>query len=196
MARPSRPRSPACRSSWSAAPSPRPSCASSGFTAFVTVPEPNTWREVAAQVEQRLPLAGKRVVVQEHGAPSRELYDRLRSQGADVTAVPVYRWALPEDTAPLRRALHEIAAGGVSIALFTSRAQVEHAFAIAAEEKLDAAVKDRLRRGVIASIGPVCSEAIRAEGLEPDFEPEHPKMGHLVKTAAERAAVILQQKQR
>jgi uroporphyrinogen-III synthase len=40
----------------------------------------------------------------------------------------------------------------------------------------------------------VCSEALRAEGLEPDLEPEHPKMGHLVKAAAERAAAILEEK--
>jgi uroporphyrinogen-III synthase len=165
-----------------------------GFTAFVTVPAPNTWREVAAAVTDRTPLAGKRVAVQEHGAPSRELYDRLREGGAEVTAVPVYRWALPDDTAPLRRALRDLAEGAVDVALFTSRAQVEHAFAIAAEEGLEDAVKDRLRRGVVASIGPVCSEALRAEGLEPDFEPEHPKMGHLVKTAAERAAEILRAK--
>ena len=165
-----------------------------GFTGFVTVPAPNTWREVAAAIEERRSLTGQRVVVQEHGAPSLELYERLRRGGAEISAVQVYRWALPEDTTPLRRALHEIAEGGVSIALFTSRAQVDHAFAIAAEEKIDAAVRDRLRRGVVASIGPVCSEALRAEGLEPDFEPEHAKMGHLVKTAAERAAGILAEK--
>lgn len=165
-----------------------------GFGAFVSAPAPNTWREVAAAIEERGPIAGKRVAVQEHGAPSRELYDRLRALGAVVTAVPVYRWALPEDTAPLRRALRAIAAGDVAIALFTSRAQVEHAFAIAAEEQLDAAVRDRLRRGVVASIGPVCTEALRAEGLDPDLEPEHPKMGHLVKAAAERAASVLSRK--
>jgi uroporphyrinogen-III synthase len=160
---------------------------------FVTVPEPNTWREVAAAAEAR-GIAGKRVAVQEHGAPSQELYESLRALGAEVTAVPVYRWALPEDTAPLRRALHEVAAGSVPVALFTSRAQVEHAFAVAAEEGLAAAVRDRLRAGVVASIGPVCSEALRAEGLEPDLEPEHPKMGHLVKAAAERAAGMLELK--
>lgn len=165
-----------------------------GLPAFVTVPAPNTWREVVRAVEEIGPPAGKRVAVQEHGAPSVELYDALRAAGAAVTAVPVYRWALPEDTAPLRRALHAIAGGDVDIALFTSRAQVDHAFAVAAEEGVDQAVRDRLRGGVVASIGPVCSEALRAEGIAPDVEPDHPKMGHLVKTAAERAAAILRAK--
>jgi uroporphyrinogen-III synthase len=162
-----------------------------GVVGFLTVPEPNTWREVARALEASGPLAGRRVAVQEHGAPSQELYDLLTHAGAEVTPVQVYRWALPEDTTPLRRALHEIAEGPPGVALFTSRAQVEHAFAIAAEEGIEAAVRERLRAGVVASIGPVCTVALRAEGLTPDFEPEHPRMGHLVKTAAERAASIL-----
>jgi uroporphyrinogen-III synthase len=108
--------------------------------------------------------------------------------------VRVYKWALPEDTAPLRRALRAIAVAVAPIALFTSRAQVEHALTVAEEEGIAPAVRERLRRGLVASIGPVCSEALRAEGLEPDVEPEHPKMGHLVKTASARAAAILSAK--
>jgi uroporphyrinogen-III synthase len=163
-----------------------------GVAGFVTVPEPNTWREVA----ERVSPPSARVAIQEHGAPSDALYEALRRGGAVVTPVPVYRWALPEDTAPLRRALHLLAEGGAEVALFTSRAQVEHAFAVAAEEGVAAQVKERLRRGVIASIGPVCTEALRAEDLAPDVEPDHPKMGHLVKAAAERAADILAAKGR
>ncbi len=157
---------------------------------FVTVGEPNTWREIVAAIPPGA-LAGRRVAVQEHGAPSVELYDALRSAGAEVTPVPVYKWALPEDTAPLRSALHAIAEGRARVALFTSRAQVEHAFAVAADEGIAEAVREGLRGGVVASIGPVCTEALRAEGLAPDLEPEHPKMGHLVKAAGERAAGVL-----
>ncbi len=163
-----------------------------GVLGFVTVPEPNTWREVA----ERVSAGGRRVAIQEHGAPSVELYEALRQGGAEVTPVPVYKWALPEDTAPLRRALHLVAEGGAEVALFTSRAQVEHAFAVAAEEGVAAEVRARLRRGVIGSIGPVCTEALRAEELLPDVVPDHPKMGHLVKAAAERAAGILAAKGR
>jgi uroporphyrinogen-III synthase len=161
---------------------------------FTTVPEPNTWREVAQAITG--PLAGRRIAVQEHGAPSTELYEHLRRGGAEVTPVPVYKWALPEDTAPLRAALHALAEGRAGIALFTSRVQVEHAVAVAVEEGIAEAVRAGLRGGVVASIGPVCTEALRAEGLAPDVEPEHPKMGHLVKAAAERAAAILRAKGR
>ncbi len=165
-----------------------------GVAGFVTVPEPNTWREVLAALEARGPLAGLRVAVQEHGAPSLDLYEALARKGAQVTAVPVYKWALPEDTAPLRAALHAIAEQRARIVLFTSRSQVEHAFAVAAEERIAAAVKSALHRGLVASIGPVCSEALRAEGLTPDLEPTHPKMGHLVKESAQRATSILESK--
>jgi uroporphyrinogen-III synthase len=167
-----------------------------GVPRFVTVPEPNTWREVARAVADRAPLAGRRIAVQEHGAPSTELYEELRRGGAVVTPVPVYRWALPEDTAPLRAALHAIVAGRAHIALFTSRAQVEHVFAVAAEEQIAEPLRRALSGGMVASIGPVCTEALRAEGLEPDLEPEHSKMGHLVKAAAERSLAILEAKAR
>ena len=163
---------------------------------FITVPEPNTWREVFATLEARGPLAGLRVAVQEHGAPSLELYEALARAGAQVTPVAVYKWALPADTAPLRSALHAIAEGRARIALFTSRSQVEHAFAVAAEEQIAAAVKGTLRRGVIASIGPVCTEALLAEDLTPDLEPTHAKMGHLVKESAAKAPSILEAKDR
>lgn len=162
-----------------------------GLRDFLTVPAPNTWRELLAALVARGPLAGQRIAVQEHGAPSVELYAALREAGASVTAVPVYKWALPEDTGPLRAGLRALAEGRAQIALFTSRSQVEHAFAVAAEEGLEAALRERLARGVIASIGPVCSEALRAEGLEPDLEPSVGRMGQLVKESAARSAAIL-----
>ena len=164
-----------------------------GVTGFVTAPEPNTWREVAAAVEAASP-SPCRIGVQEHGEPSHDLYAALERAGHTVTALAVYRWALPEDTAPLRAALHAIARGEARVALFTSQAQLAHALAIARDEAIEPAVIAALRRGIVGSIGPVCSEALAAAGLSPDVEPEHPKMGHLVKAVAERAAAILARK--
>ncbi|WP_437980978.1 uroporphyrinogen-III synthase [Sorangium sp. So ce117] len=172
-------------------PKPAAALRELGLTGFITVREPNTWREIVEAVSALGDLRGKRVAVQEHGAPSHELYASLSAAGAQVTPVPVYRWALPEDTAPLRQALRLMADGGAAITLFTSRAQVEHALLVAAEEGLVERLRAALARGVVASIGPVCTEALRAEGIEPDLEPEHPKMGHLVKAAAARSIEIL-----
>jgi len=74
----------------------------------LAVPEPNTWREIVKVLDENsenVPLRGKRIVVQEHGEPSPELYAALRDRGAEVMPVRVYRWELPEDTAPLKNAI-------------------------------------------------------------------------------------------
>lgn len=151
------------------------------------VPEPNTWRETLALIDERLPVAGLRVAVQEYGKPVPELTEGLELRGASVTRVPVYRWDLPEDLGPLRAALTEIARGRVGAALFTSAQQVEHVLQVAAAE----GVEDELRaafatRVVVGSVGPTTSAALRSHGLPVDIEPEHPKSGHLVAAVASR----------
>lgn len=165
-----------------------------GVPGFLTVPSPNTYREVLATLDAELGergLAGKRMAVQEYGVPNDALYEGLRARGVHITPVQVYTWALPEDSAPLRRALGMLARGEARVALFTTRAQVENALLVAAEEGIEAEVRAALAGGVVASIGPVCSDALRAEGLPPDVEPAVPKMGHLVKEAAARARGVL-----
>ena len=51
-----------------------------------------------------------------------------------------------------------------------------------------------LRRTVIASIGPTTSEEIARHGLRADLEASHPKMGVLVREAAERAGDLMRTK--
>src|SRR3954468_8478476 len=58
------------------------------------------------------PLARRRIAVQLYGDPLPELVAGLVRAGAEVIKVPVYRWVLPEDTAPLRRLVTAIAARG------------------------------------------------------------------------------------
>jgi uroporphyrinogen-III synthase len=149
------------------------------------VPEPNTWRETLALLDERLPVAGKRVAVQEYGKPVPELTDGLERRGAVVTRVPIYRWALPEDTGPLVAALTAIAERQIGVALFTAGQQVEHILQVAAgagiERQLRAAFSEHL---VVGSIGPSTSAVLRAHGLPVDIEPEHPKSGHLVAAVA------------
>jgi len=156
------------------------------LSADVVVPEPNTWREILATLDTQLLVAGKRVAVQEYGISNVEFLEGLRQRGADVLPVPIYRWTLPEDVEPLRRAVNSLTTGDVDAALFTSATQVYHLFEVAAERA------DEMRRGcagvIIASIGPVCSEALRKHGLEVDFEPTHPKLGQLVGELAQAAA--------
>ena len=53
-----------------------------------------------------------------------------------------------------------------------------------------------LRQMVVASIGPTTSEELRQHGLAIDLEPSRPKMGFLVREAAEQAAELLAAKRR
>jgi len=160
-----------------------------GLQPAITVPEPNTWREVLGTLDATLPVAGKHVAVQEYGVTNSDFLKGLEARGATVLRVPVYRWALPEDVGPLQEAIRAVCDGAVDIGLFTSATQVYHLFQVAGADA------DRLRAGfakvLIASIGPVCSEALRAHGLTPDIEPEHPKMGQLVGAVARRARDML-----
>jgi uroporphyrinogen-III synthase len=96
----------------------------------VTAPEPNTWRELFEALEGR---PERRIAAQEYGRPNPELLEGLRARGADVTAVRVYDWELPEDTGPLREAARRLAAGDFSVAVFTTATQVNHLSLIAGE---------------------------------------------------------------
>src|SRR5688572_12610753 len=72
---------------------------------WLTAPEPNTWRELLAALDERrseLSLDGLNVAVQEYGASNPDLLAGLEARGARVTRVPVYQWALPEDLEPLQ----------------------------------------------------------------------------------------------
>ncbi len=52
-----------------------------GIRADLTVPEPNTWHEILATLDDHLNLAGLRVAVQEYGKANPELLDGLRQRG-------------------------------------------------------------------------------------------------------------------
>ncbi len=163
----------------------------------LAVPEPNTWREILRALEERadtLPLAGRRVAVQEYGVPNPELVAGLAERGARVTTVPVYTWALPLDTGPLRAAVEGIARGEFEVILFTTSVQVPHLLEVAAEMKLEEQLRRRLTAMMVASVGPASTESLRRHGLDADLEPSHPKMGFLVKETADRSAEILSRK--
>lgn len=160
---------------------------------WATVPEPSTWHELVALVDERLgraALSGMRVAVQEYGASNPDLIAALAERGAHVTPVPVYRWALPEDLGPLEAAVAALAEGRVDVALFTTGVQVQHLWRVAADRRAESAVREGLLRAVIGSIGPTTSAELRRHGVAVDVEASHPKFGLLVRELAERAGAI------
>jgi uroporphyrinogen-III synthase len=106
----------------------------------------------------------------------------------------VYQWALPDDLAPLEAGARAIVDGQIDVVLFTTATQVVHLLKVAETLGIRDAVRTGLRNCVVASIGPTTSEEMREQGIEPDFEPTHPRMGFLVREAAERTGEILRGK--
>ncbi len=164
-----------------------------GVAPWVIAQEPNTWRELLAAIDEQGAdsLLGKRVAVQEYGTSSASLLEGLRSRGASVTRVPIYRYALPEDTTPLQRAARAIAHDEIDVALFTTATQVVYLLQIADGMGLGRTVRASLAGLVVASIGPTTSEELREQGVEVDLEASHPKMGVLVRDAAQHSAALL-----
>jgi uroporphyrinogen-III synthase len=152
------------------------------------VPDPFTWRQVLVVIDGLTLAPGTLVAVQEYGVPPAALVEGLEARGLRVLRVPVYRWALPTDPAPLRAGAAAVAEGAVDVAVFTNAGQVEHLFQVAADGD---ALRAGLARAVIASIGPTTSEALEAHGVVPDLEAAPPKMGPLVAAIASRAPALV-----
>lgn len=167
-----------------------------GLTATVRVPEPNTWRELLETIDRELPVRDLRVAVQEYGKPNPALLDGLRARGADVLRVPVYRWALPHDTAPLRAAIGRLGAREADVAVFTTAVQLDHLLQVAAETPVGvSALVEALRNHVvIAAIGPTAAAALEEAHVPVDLLPEHPKLGYLVGAIAEHARRLVDEK--
>ena len=153
-----------------------------GLKYAVKAPEPNTWRELIAAIEDaEIKLAEQLVAVQEYGVENPELYNALTERGATVLPVPVYRWALPDDTAPLKNAIEKTIAGEFRALLFTSAQQVRHVLQVAEEDNQRSEWLAAANSTVVASIGPTCTEALDSVGLEVTLEASPPKMGPLVR---------------
>jgi uroporphyrinogen-III synthase len=166
-----------------------------GLKPTLVAPEPNTWNDLLALLDAQLPVGGQNVAVQAYGRLNEPLLEGLKARGAKVRSVAIYAWALPEDLAPLEAAIAQICAGSVDVVLFTAAQQLAHLLQVAAQSGSEAALTAALeKRVVIASIGPIMTEALQAHGLQPDLEPEHPKMGHLVQAVARKGPSIAAQK--
>ncbi len=156
----------------------------------VTAPEPNTWKELLDAIdenEKTEDLAGKTVAVQEYGESNQEFLTELEKRNANILRVPVYRWALPDDTEPLMEGIHKILNGEAHIALFTSKTQINHVMEVAEKDGIYGELQQALNKTFIASVGPVCTKGLEGHGLQVDFEPSRPKLGVFIKELSKNA---------
>jgi uroporphyrinogen-III synthase len=157
-----------------------------GIESNITVPEPNTWQDVIATLDYYRPVQGLRIAVQEYGVSNPDMIQDLKTRGAEVFPVPIYRWALPEDIGPLTSAIGEILDGKIDVMLVTNAAQIDHVMQLVEKRGKTDPFKAACKNMVIASIGPTASDRLKHHDLRVDFEPSHPKMGILVKELSEQ----------
>jgi hypothetical protein len=132
------------------------------------------------------PLKGRRIAVQLHGDPLPDLVAGLRETGAEVLTVPVYRWVLPEDVAPVRKLVASIVAGGVDAVTFTSAPAAASLLTVADELGQKAAMVAAFNDRVLAiAVGPVTAGPLDAAGV-PSHQPERARLGALAREVVAR----------
>ena len=104
----------------------------------------------------------------------------MKARGAEVIEIPTYRWAVPDNTRPLIELMDALARREVDAVAFTNAAQVHNFFAVADPLGRSDALRADLGHTLIASIGPVASNALREFGLTATIEASPPKLGPLI----------------
>jgi uroporphyrinogen-III synthase len=132
------------------------------------------------------PLEGRRIAVQLHGDPLPDLVSGLQAAGADVLTVPVYRWVLPEDVAPVRTLVASVVAGAIDAVTFTSAPAAASLLTVAEElgvkDQLVAALRERV---LVVAVGPVTAGPLDEVGV-PSRQPERARLGALAREVVAR----------
>lgn len=161
---------------------PKPTAALRGFGVAPTL----SAREAFTSVEvidalAGVDLAGQRVLLFHYGERSDMLAETLLARRAVVDEQWLYRWRMPDDTAPLERLLREIVAGHHDALALTCQIQFRHLYLIADRLGMDHdLVRTLNRRMVVAAIGPTCHAVLQGYGVDVHVMPDHPKMGPFV----------------
>lgn len=141
--------------------------------------DPFTTHEVLAELAS-LDLRGKRVVVQRYGVTNSELQEALADKGAQVVELSTYRWGLPDDTKPLELLIDALSRDEIDLVAFTSASQAVNLFVVAQQGGNEDSLRQSLGRTLVASIGPVCSGALRKLAVRVDVEAQPPKLGPFI----------------
>ena len=128
-----------------------------------------------------LGVAGKRIAVQLHGEPLPEFVESLRSAGAEVVEIPVYRWTGPADSGPLERLIDAVLAGQIDALTFTSApaaaSVLETADRLGRLEPLLEAMRARV---LVVGVGSITAGPLVRQGV-PVVCPDRARIGALVR---------------
>ncbi len=145
----------------------------------------------AELVEQlrAMDVSGQRVAVQLDGRAEPVLAQQVAALGAEVVAVPIYRWELPADPEPALRLVDAVCEGAVDAVTFTSAPAVWNLVELAeAAGQLDA-LRSQLSGPVLSvCVGHVCDAASQKAGFTNTVVPERPRLGPMVQTLSRHVA--------
>jgi uroporphyrinogen-III synthase len=172
-------------------PKARGALLAAGLQDAAAVPCDSTW----ALLEHLLTtdLAGQRLVVQLHGAAIDDFTRTLRTAGADVLEVPVYRTVPPDDDTELQRLVLRLAAREVHAITFTSAAAATNLLDVAARMGAYDALLAALRTMLVGCVGPVAAAPLERVDV-PVVLPGQPRLGalaHVLTEHLQRRAVRL-----
>lgn len=143
-----------------------------------------TSAELVDEIRRR-GATGLRVAVQLDGAVGAPLAEVLSDLGADVVAVPVYRWTMPDDAVPAHRLLSAVVDRRVDAVTFTARPQIENLCELAdAADVGDALVAAFTERTKVVCVGPVCARAATVAGFADPIVPGRYRLGSMVRALA------------
>lgn len=141
--------------------------------------------ETSAEIAELLlaeGVVGQSIAVQHHGAGDDHLEERLTAAGASTQGLVVYRWGPPPDADALRTSVTDTAAGAYDAVAFTSAPGAAAWLVVARAEGVDRTISELVASGavVLAAVGPITAEPLRAAGLEP-LVPDRSRLGALVR---------------
>jgi uroporphyrinogen-III synthase len=157
-------------------------------------PESESSREVVRYL-QDCGIAGCRIAVQLHGAtedwdPFPEFLDELRSAGADVVPIRVYRWKPAPAGGEFDQLVTQITQRQFDAVSFTSAPAVAATLMRASDLGISDQLFDALRSDVRAMcVGPVTAEPLVRLGI-PTSSPERMRLGALARHIAEELPAL------
>lgn len=126
-------------------------------------------------------VAGKHVVIQQHGSPDVAQEQRLVEAGAEVTAVVPHRWEQPDQPQLVEDLIDALLAGELDAVTFTAAPAVSALFEAAQKRGDLESVLDAFRTHTLAAVvGPVTAEPFVEQGITP-LAPERFRLGALIK---------------
>jgi uroporphyrinogen-III synthase len=149
-------------------------------------------RELDTYRERFGDLRGRQVAIQAYGTPAAELGAALALHGAEVSTIPLYRYRLPDDEAPVLDLLDDLAAWKLDAVTFTSPPAVTHLFLLAeAHERADVLRADLSRPGVVvAAVGTSTAAALRDHGVVPKVVADPPRLLVMLDALASKLTAV------